>query len=139
MDAINELPLFWRIAVYLFGIILAGGGIAGFVSLLRVRPQNKKDCAEAELTLGKGWKDLLIETRTEMRETKEEVANMKQEQQRQADTIEKQEKKIERYAARIVYLMGGIEMLMRQFVDADIEPCWTPDDWKLEDEQSRLS
>jgi hypothetical protein len=41
---------------------------------------------------------------------------------------------LERYARRIAYLMGGIDQLIRQIVGMNAVPCWTPDEWKLEEE-----
>ena len=44
------------------------------------------------------------------------------------------EKKNERYLKRLVVLMGGIEVLIKQLVDNRIVPCWTPDDWSSDDD-----
>lgn len=47
----------------------------------------------------------------------------------QDKTIDLLTYKLDRYAKRVIYLMGGIETLIRQIKDAGCLPAWTPDPW----------
>lgn len=133
MDAINTLPAWAQIVIYIVTVLLAGGGISQLISFFRVKFQNKKDDADAELTLGQGWKDLLVEIRTELKTTKGELEVVKSEQARQGEVIVTQEKKMIRLGQRVIYLMQGIEILINQITDNGDDPCWRPDEWELDE------
>lgn len=47
--------------------------------------------------------------------------------------VARTERQITRYSQRIVYLMGGIDQLIRQIMVLDKRPVWTPDDWNPEE------
>lgn len=92
---------------------LAGGVITGLF-------MRRKNNAEAEKTVSEAWKGF-----AEKMEKRVNDLDVK---------VEKQEKKIDRFGRRVVYLMGGIEKLLDQIIDADQEPVWTPDDWDPDNE-----
>lgn len=140
MDAINTLPIWVQVIIYITGTLLTGAGIGNIVLFIRAKYQNKKDYADAELTLGQGWRDLLIEIRAEMQsnkvelsETKTALDGVKKEQSRQGEVIEKQQKKIIRLGDRILYLTKGNQILTEQVIRLNQTPCWEPDDWELGD------
>ena len=58
------------------------------------------------------------------------------EQSRQIETLEdKQKRLIQRFSARIAYLMSGIDELIRQIVDLRATPNWKPDEWSPEEDK----
>ena len=46
------------------------------------------------------------------------------------------EKQNGRYAKRVLYLMRGIEQLLSQIVNLGQAPCWEPDEWNPEEDES---
>ena len=38
-------------------------------------------------------------------------------------------RRLNKYAKRILYLMGGIDELIRQIISLNAVPCWKPEDW----------
>lgn len=42
---------------------------------------------------------------------------------------------LDRYAKRVIYLMSGIETLLRQIKSKGDTPCWSPDEWRPEEDE----
>lgn len=42
---------------------------------------------------------------------------------------------LDRYAKRVIYLMAGIETLIRQIKAKNESPCWQPDEWSPDEER----
>lgn len=53
-------------------------------------------------------------------------------------TLEKElrtvKRKLERYAERVIYLMNGIQTLIKQIEEKKEVPCWKPDEWDPDEE-----
>lgn len=42
---------------------------------------------------------------------------------------------LDRYAKRVIYLMSGIETLLRQIKSKGDTPCWSPDEWSPDNDE----
>lgn len=42
---------------------------------------------------------------------------------------------LDRYARRVIYLMSGIETLIKQIMAKGDSPCWQPDEWSADEER----
>jgi len=49
--------------------------------------------------------------------------------------VQMQAKKIDRYGQRVMTLMRGIELLIRQIADLGDTPVWTPDCWDPDEDE----
>jgi polyhydroxyalkanoate synthesis regulator phasin len=57
------------------------------------------------------------------------VEPLKAEVARLTNRVDVMDRKLARYSQRMIYLMGGIDQLIRQVMDLENKPVWTPDDW----------
>lgn len=100
------------------GAIGGLGGLASLVGLIVTRRQRQADYAarisETAMTL---------------------ITPLEKRISAQDKVLERQARQQTRYLKRITYLMGGIEALTGQLVQAQQTPCWRPEPWEPEPEQ----
>lgn len=119
------------IIMAIIGSGLLSGSLAAIIAGVFARRKNNSDAAQTITDAALKLVDPLRESINSM-ETK--IGTLEKKDSIQDATIEKMTKQLARYAARIAYLMGGIEALMQQLAAAGIAPCWTPEKWELFDE-----
>ena len=119
------------IIMAIIGSGLLSGSLAAVIAGAFARRKNNSDAAQTITDAALKLVDPLRESITSM-ETK--IETLEKKDCVQDATIEKMTRQLTRFAARIAYLMGGIESLMRQIKDAGGVPCFTPDKWEPFDE-----
>jgi uncharacterized coiled-coil protein SlyX len=104
----------------LIGII--GVIIGGVITWLTTR---KKSGAEATKLITEAAANLI-------EPLSERISDLEKKTQEQDKLISGLTKSLDRYAKRVIYLMGGIEQLVRQ-VSKHEPPCWTPSEWTADE------
>lgn len=119
------------IILAIIGSGLLSGSLSAVIAGAFARRKNNSDAAQTITDAALKLVDPLRESITSM-ETK--IETLEKKDCIQDATIEKMTRQITRYAGRVVYLMGGIEALIRQIKEIGKVPCWTPDKWEPFDE-----
>lgn len=104
--------------------------VGGVIVLIAGRQKNKADAtksiSEAATAIAKTAVDDLLEPLTKR------VDDLEKQIAEQKGIIGRLKKLIDAYARRVIYLMGGIETLIKQIQAKNEIPCWTPDEWNPE-------
>jgi chromosome segregation ATPase len=106
-------------------IIGAVGAIfGGLLVYLSTRVKNKADAADA---IADAAVSLLEPLKTRLAELEQHVT-------RQDREIKRLQRQLSRYAHRVLDLMNGIGILIRQIGEMNAKPCWEPGDWEENDD-----
>lgn len=105
----------------LIGII--GVIIGGVITWMTTR---KKSGAEATKLITEAAKNLI-------EPLSNRIGDLEKKTQEQDKTILGLTRSLDRYAKRVIYLMGGIEQLIRQ-ISKHEPPCWNPSEWSADGE-----
>lgn len=108
-------------------VILALGGLGWLVPLVSALIGKRGEQAKARKTESE-FADQISETALKLINPLEKRICDLEKRLRRINRL------VERYAKRIVYLMGGIDQLIRQIVSMQASPCWQPDDWDPDEE-----
>jgi len=96
----------------LIGAAIAGGVVSSVINFLAGRGKAKADTSKVLADAAASLIDPLI---------------------KRLDTLEGEIKTLKRlldaYAKRVIYLMNGIETLIKQIKAKGDSPCWSPDEW----------
>jgi hypothetical protein len=116
------------IAAIIAAIASVGGAVLGaFIGGMFARRKSNADATkvltDAASQLTKTAVDNLITPLSER------IDGLDRETRDQALEIGRLKRMLAQYASRVVYLMGGIETLIKQIKAKDETPCWTPDEW----------
>lgn len=108
-------------------VILALGGLGWLVPLVGLLMGKRGNKAAARKTEA-DYADQISETAMKL------VSPLEKRVSELEKRLKRLNRLVERYAKRIVYLMGGIDQLIRQIVSMQASPCWQPDDWDPDEE-----
>ncbi len=101
----------------LIGAAIAGGVVSSVINYFATRAKTKADTSKVLADAAKS----LIEPLTNRLNTLEsEIKTLK--------------RLLDRYAKRVIYLMAGIETLIKQIKAKGDSPCWSPDEWNPDSE-----
>ncbi len=103
-------------------LIVAVGGLSGLAAVAAAFLERRKKRAEAQVQEA-NYANQISDTAMKL------VEPLKKEVGRLTERIERSEKLNSRYAQRIIYLMGGIDQLIRQIKGKGESPVWSPNDW----------
>ena len=119
-------------------VLLGIGGLSGLISVLVNRQKTKSEAknidsqaknldAQTGQVIPANAAGNLVETSGDVIEQyKKLLEDYQTETNRRIDNLQQM---LSKYAKRIMYLMGGIQVLVKQVVDLGHDPCWSPDDW----------
>jgi hypothetical protein len=109
-------------------LIVAIGGLGGLTTVIVALFERNKKRAEAK-ALEADYADQISQTAMKL------VDPLRAEVGRLNVRVGNLERSNNRYAQRVVYLMSGIDQLIRQIKRHNDAPVWTPNDWNPEEEK----
>lgn len=129
-------------------VLLGIGGLSGLVGVLiqmrKTKSEARKTDTETDQTVPADAASTLADASGKIAEqyqkllkdyqeqTNRDIGVLRTEVQNQRREMSTMRLTNEHYAKRVIYLMGGIQMLIQQINGKGYEPCWTPNDWKPE-------
>lgn len=106
----------------LIGAAIAGGVVSSLINVIAGRGKEKAEIskakAEASKMLADATETLINPLINRLTTLESEVKTLK--------------RLLDRYAKRVIYLMAGIETLIKQIKAKGDSPCWSPDEWNPE-------
>lgn len=103
---------------------LAGTLLGGLIVYITSRRKNDADAANAVIDAAVSLIDPL---KTRLGELEERVSSQEKE-------VSKLRRQLIRYGDRVIVLMRGIAVLIKQIGDLGEKPCWEPDKWSIDDD-----
>lgn len=99
---------------------VVGVVMGSIITGLYARRKNKSDAAGAITDAAVKLVDPL----------RERIDVLEKKDSEQDQTIDRLNRQLDKYAKRVIYLMGGIETLIRQIKESGCSPAWIPDPWE---------
>ncbi len=110
----------------LIGAAIAGGVVSSLINAIAGRGKEKAETTKAKAEASKVLADA---TETLFNPLIERLNTLEIE-------VKALKRLLDRYAKRVIYLMAGIETLIKQIKAKGDSPCWSPDEWNPEEDSN---